>query len=375
MTAYATTTEFANILGIVKRIPDWDVGDSPTKEEVGTGDGSTLIFYLDQKNILADSYTLYYGATEATAVAFTETTHYSLDKETGKITLTTSGRTVLSTDNIYAEYKYLNIGMTDAYLQTVLERAKKEVDSTLNTIFTDGTAKNPSYPVVVLESQESQGLTQQRYWSKKRPLIDVSSSLADALTASGTTAGLASGDGSKFPSSGSVVVEEEIIDYTGVSTDTLTGLTRGSDGSTAAAHAAEKEVHSTIVQISGTREGTIPTWFVQEWKKKVFVGDLGETFLYWRGLQDGENIAENILLPEIGIANRFKIRYLYGFDTIPADIVRLNLLLAKRQLIQDNIGKSMIAGRDEFNPEMFNADQTEIARIVDAYRQNAMGNT
>ena len=64
------------------------------------------------------------------------------------------------------------------------------------------------------------------------------------------------------------------------------------------------------------------------------------------------------------VANRIKIIYLYGYDTIPEDIKRLNVLLAKRILIRDNVGKSLIEGRDEFRPEMYNIDEDEIKSIV-----------
>lgn len=376
MTAYATTLELAESLFIVGKVPSRDVGETPSLELVGTGDGSASVFYLDQERILAGTYTLYYGSAEASAVEFTETTYYSLNKDTGKVTLTSGGITELSTNNIYAEYKYVKeeAKLTDSFLTKVLNRAKQLVDDTLNTTFTDGTQTNPDYPLVADERQESKGVTQNRYWTKKRPLIDVSSTLASDLSSGGTTAELNSGDGDKFPTSGRIIIESEIIDYTGRTADILTGMTRGTDGSTAATHSTDKEVHTTIVQLSGTQEGTEPVWYIQEWNKDIYIDDLGEVFLHDSRLTDNST-GDNILLPEIGVANRFKIRYLHGYDTIPDDIKRLNILFAKRALIQDNIGQSLILGRDEFNPEMVNVDNTEIQRIINAYRQNGMGNT
>lgn len=43
--------------------------------------------------------------------------------------------------------------------------------------------------------------------------------------------------------------------------------------------------------------------------------------------------------------------------------------------MQDNISKSMIAGRNEFKPEMFNADKDEIRMIVNDYIILPIGNT
>ena len=375
MTAYATTEQFAEVIGVRNEVPTWDVGDSPVKETVGTGDESNATFWLDQRFIIASSYTLYYGATEAAATALTETTHYTLDKDKGKITLTTAGKSTVSTNNIYAEYSYFNNGMRDSYITTVLNRAKEEVDKLLNTTFTDGTASNPSYPVVTDERQESLGISMNRYWTKKRPVKDVNSVLANDLAAAGTTAAVTSGDGTNFPSSGQIIIGTEIISYTGTTaSDILTGLTRGVGDSTAAAHSADDEVHTAIIQISGTQEGTAPTWYPREWKKDVSVDDLGEVFLYENYLLN-DGTGENIILPRVGVANRIRLRYMYGFDTIPDDIVRLNLLLAKRMLTTDNISKAMIAGRNEFRPEMLNADLEEINRIVGAWKQIPMQTT
>jgi len=358
MTAYASTTELAEILGIKESVPSWDVGSSPVNETVGTGDDSTTVFYLDYKSILADSYTFYYGATAAATDTLTETTHFTLDKTKGKLTLTTAGVTLVSTNNIYSAYDRINNGMSDAYLQEVLERVQQFIEKKTNTKFTDGTATNPTYPVITKEEQETMGSFQDRYFTQERPLVDANSTLLSAMAVAASTAELQSGKGAEFPSSGQVVIEKEIISYTGVSTDTLTGCSRGVGDSTAAAHAAAKQVHSTIVLLSGTDEGTLQTWYVQEWNVDVHVDPLGQVFLHDSSVTGGYS-TETTPLEKIGVANRLNLRYLYGFDIIPNSIKRLNLLLAKKQLVQDNISKSMIAGRDEFNPEMFDADKEE----------------
>ena len=43
--------------------------------------------------------------------------------------------------------------------------------------------------------------------------------------------------------------------------------------------------------------------------------------------------------------------------------------------MQDNISKAIFQGRDEFNPEMFNADKMEADKIIAHYKQLDMGNT
>lgn len=359
---YATTLQLAQIIGIIKNIPSWSIGDeSPTNEAVGDGDDSKTQFFLDQINIIASSYTLY-----ANAVAMTETTHYTLDKDTGEITLTSTGVTLLSTDALTAKYKYFDNGMSDSYLTSVLERADKKIDNDLNTTFTDGTAANPSYPLET-EIQPSEGSYQDRIIINKKPLKDIETTLNGAHTDSITTISLAAGTGTNYPSSGSIIINSEVITYTDISTDDLTGCTRGTSETTAAAHSDGDAVHSTILFRSDTIEGTAVTWTVQPWGTSMFANSDGLIYKF--------KDADPAPLTRSGVANRRKIVYYYGDDTIPEDITRLSLLLAKRMLMNDNIGKAMIAGRDEFKPEMFNADIGEINSIMNSYVILPMGNT
>ena len=43
--------------------------------------------------------------------------------------------------------------------------------------------------------------------------------------------------------------------------------------------------------------------------------------------------------------------------------------------MQDNVGKAMIAGLNEFRPEMMNADELEMNKIINSYVVLPMGNT
>jgi len=359
---YATVLQLTAILNAKKDIPSWDVGSSPSKEEVGTGDNNETIFYLDHKNIIAETYNLYKGTTENGATAITETTHYTIDKDKGKITLTAAGVTLIGTNKIYAEYSYIELDIPDSYFNTIIERAEKEVDNLLNTIFTDGTAENPSYPSRT-EYQSSHGKYDRVYFSDKRPIIDVSSTLASDITSSDDSLSVASGDGSKFPSTGTIIIGNEIITYTGVSTDSLTGLTRGVDDSDAAVHTAGDEIHTTVVEVSASDEGSSPTWNVLKFPSEVAIDEeKSRIFIY-----------KNTILEDVYVTNM--IRYLYGWDSIPADITRLCLLLSKRMLINDTVGMSVFKGRNEFRPEMLNVDQGEINQIVSTYIELPMANT
>ena len=358
---YATPLMLSEIIGVKKDVPSWDVAGSPTNEAVGTGTGSLATFYLDQKSIISDSYTLY-----ANAIEMTETTHYVLTTDTGKIVLTTSGLTMLSTNALTAKYSYYDNKMKDSYITSVLERAEKEVDNSVNSIFTDGTADNPSYPIST-EIQSSRGFHHDRIITEKKPLIDIESTLDGDITAAATTISLASGEGENFPASGYIIVGSEVVSYTGVDTDDLTGCGRGALGTTAATHDDGDAVHTTILFRSDTTEGTAVTWTVQPWDTSMDATDDGLIYKFKDSDPDS--------LYRSGVANRIKIIYYYGYKTIPADITRLTLILAKKMLAQDNIGKAFIAGRNEFRPEMLNADESEMQLIMNSYIVLPMGNT
>ncbi len=359
---YATPFMFGQALGIIKDIPSWDVAATPTNEAVGTGDNSATQFFLDQKSVVSDSYILY-----ADGAAMTETTHYDIDTDTGEITLTAAGVTLLSTNDLTAKYSYYSNGMEDSYVQAVLSRAEAEVDKTLNTTFTDGTQTNPAYPVET-EIQPSEGLWQRGIITKLKPLKDVVSALDGAITDSDTTISLDSAQGGEqFPTSGYIIIGSEVITYTGVSSDDLTGCSRGVLGTTAAAHSNEDAVHSTIVFRSDTIEGTAASWTIQPWQTHIYANETGLIYKFKDASPDP--------LSRTGVGERIKIIYYYGNDTVPADITRLTIILAKRMLVQDNVSKAMIAGRNEFRPEMFNADEEEIRKIVSGHVINPMGNT
>ena len=364
---YATPLMFGEMLGFIKDIPSWDVSGTPTKENVGTGDNSVTTFYLDQKSVVSDSYEIYYGAASATAVALTETTHYELDNDTGTLVLTEAGVTLVNTAKIWAAYKYYSNGMKDTYLISVLSRAEKEVDNSTNSTYTDGTQDNPSYPIEI-EIQSSQGIFQDRIITELKPLLDVESALDGDITSTDTTISLTSAQGGEqFPSSGYLIIGSEVITYTGVSDDDLTGCTRGVLGTTAATHSNGDSVHSTIVFRSDTTEGTAVSWTVQPWQTSSYVSEEGLIYKFTSSSPDA--------LTRLGVAERIKIIYLYGYNVVPGDITRLTLLFAKKALMQDSVGKAVVAGRNEFKPELLNADNMEMEKIINSYIVLSMGNT
>ena len=87
----------------------------------------------------------------------------------------------------------------------------------------------------------------------------IATTLDGALTTSGGTGGSGTSitltDASGFPTAGSIVVDDkEIITYTGKSSNNLTGITRGTGGTTAVAHADDVAVKASVV---GTLNGAL----------------------------------------------------------------------------------------------------------------------
>jgi len=373
---YASTVQFAQALGISRAVPEWAAGTTPAKEEVGTGNGTNDTFYLDYKNVLYGATKLYTGgATEASCTTLlSETTHYVLELESGKITLTSAGVTLVSTHKIFASYSYVDpqYNLSNEYLADVLVRVEEQIDGELNTTFT-ADATNPDWPFVLREEQASKGWFDRVYFSRYRPLIDCESVLADDVDVSQDTLLLA--DASSFPMQGYVIIENEVMRYTGVSTNTLTGVVRAQFGTSASAHVTGAEVHTTIVEVSPTPEGQIPVWSVMAWNTRMFARPLtGAVQILENNLIAPDYIASHLHRAQ-GVSSRFRLTYYYGYQGIPRDIERLAILFAKKSLMTDTVGRSIIAGRNEFNPGMFEYGKSEADRILARYRQLPMGNT
>ncbi|QDP57908.1 MAG: hypothetical protein Unbinned1693contig1002_52 [Prokaryotic dsDNA virus sp.] len=117
--AYASNLKFVQESGLGLRVID---------ENVGTGDGAETDFDLDYDNIISGGYTISYatsGSNDFTALI--ETTHYTLDKESGRIVLEAAGVSAIGTDIIYATYWYTDT-FSDTVITNLLATADDEID-------------------------------------------------------------------------------------------------------------------------------------------------------------------------------------------------------------------------------------------------------
>ena len=369
---YATVGQLAQAIGIKVDVPSWAPGAEPSNEEVGTGDDSETIFYLDQKNILDGTYTLFYGSDATATDELIDVTDYSIESDTGKITLEAAGVTKLSTSTIFAEYSYTKNAMSNSYLTEVLNRAEVKVGNETNTTFTDGTAANPSYPEET-EIQSSPGYFREQIIAEEKPLIDIVTTLDGDLAIDATTVPVATGTGTNYPSSGSIIIDSEVITYTGITTDDLTGCTRGAMDTDAATHDDLAPIHSTILFLSNTQEGSSRVYTAQPWNTQMHATEIGLFYSYNQSVFNESQFPNR--LPKQDVADRVKLIYYHGYTTIPEDITRLTIVFAKEMLVKDSIGSSLIAGRDEFSPGMMTTDKGEIESIINSYIVIPMGNT
>jgi len=369
---YATSSQLAQIIGIKIDVPSWEAGKTPENESVGQGDSSEKVFYLNHRNILDSSYTLFYGDDSSATDELIDTTDYSIESDTGIITLTDAGVTKVAAKKIYAKYSYTKNGMENTYLVEVLNRAEAKVDNETNTTFTDGTATNPAYPSET-EIQSSPGYFREQIIAEEKPLIDIVTTLDGALAIDAEIVPLTTCNGSNYPTSGSIIIDSEVITYTGITADNLTGCTRGAMSTTAATHDDLAPIHSTILFVSNTQEGTSVDYTVQPWNTYMHATETGLFYTYNQSVFNTSQFPNRLTRQDI--ADRVKLIYYHGYTTIPADITRLTLIFAKEMLLKDNIGSSLIAGRDGFQPGVMDTDSKETDSIINSYVITPMGNT
>lgn len=357
--------------------PDWTDGSSPSNqnyEEVGTGNSSTTTFYLDKKAVIADTYTIAMAASSgATMTALTETTHYTLDKDRGIITLTAGGLSSLSTNLLYARYQYNQLGLTDTLLNNALTRAQEWIDQQTGTHFCDGTVATPDYVLVTKEAHDGQGWYDRGYYTDRYPVANVTTTLSADASTTATSISVVSSNG--FGSTGTLAIGTEKITYTGKTSVSFTGLTRGVDDTDGEAHTSGDAVTSYIIEQSTTVEGTTPSFEVLQKDIDCDVDtESGRVSILADDYTSAASAYWNITRPPMGVPNRFRATYLYGYSSIYDDIVRLTLMVATKELLHQTVAKAHISGQNEFNPSLINVDEDWIKQTIDFYRSYRSNN-
>jgi len=358
-----TTEELAEFVGIKRTIPDL-LGISSTRanEAVGTIATGTMEYYLDYGLVIAATYTLY-----ADGVALTETTDFTLDKDLGRITLATGKDVTYNTQALTAKYSHLNNGdqfvITDSELQAVLDRSLAEVNEDTNTVFVDGTTATPDYVQVTNEKHSGQGGFNRAYFTDHYPLPDVSATLNGAITADDAVITVVSTSG--FPTTGVITIETNKIAYTGKSDTTFMGCTN------VLAHDDELTVYPYCIEVSTTQQGTEPSWTVFEVDEEFDIHlTSGRIHLY---TDDSSQLTTRYLFPPRLVPNRVRFTYFYGNDTIPADIKRVELMIAANELENRRLHSYVINGVS-YDSSAINVDKAWIKETIMKYKSLKVSN-
>lgn len=128
--------------------------------------------------------------------------------------------------------------------------------------------------------------------------------LSTALGTGDTSVVLASATG--FPTAGAVVIGNEVIFYTGVSGATLTGCTRGADGTTAATHSVGVPVGAAIVAFH--HNGLMTEVIAVETFLNTKFGTSGSAYTVSRALQTNSSSG----IPEVSSVTNTELGYLSG---------------------------------------------------------------
>lgn len=366
-TEYATPLELNEFMGLIDDTLDRSASSPTFFEDMGQGAASRSKYALSKPGYIADTLSLYYDDSETNAIAnnqtLTESTHYSIDNDSGIITLTAAGISAVSTDNVFADYKYNLVGMSNKEVQDSLNRACKLLESITNNLWTDGTQATPNYKSVSDELKMGQGAHQRSYFTKQRPIANVSTIINGAVSASATTITVDSTQG--FPSSGSVECAGLKLTYTGKTSTTFTGVS----GVTTSI-ADDTVVNSFIVEYSIDAPGGTPTFTVANKDSDYSIDfETGRIELFNKSnAVDGVNRTIASANPSYRIADRVKISYLRGNDSIPSDIKYAVLALASKDLMKSAVRKAHSGGMNKYNPSLLNVDEMEIKRILKEHK-------
>jgi len=150
------------------------------------------------------------------------------------------------------------------------------------------------------------------------------STLSSGINASVTSLTMASS--TSFPSSGTIQIDDELITYTGNSSGTLSGLTRGAKGTTAATHSSGATVTdaSNFFTWNGTTSGDIVTapglWSLDNFGNKLIATISGGETFEWDSDPTGATETRATLLANAPTSSSFSLvstpdRHLIFFGT------------------------------------------------------------
>ena len=356
----STVLSLCRYLGLIKTIPN---KDTTTRENIGTGDGSETIFWLDNLGVIENTYAFSYGSSEASLTTLTETTHYTLDLETSKLTLTGTGVTAVGTDNIYGEYKYNSQEFTNQEFLDALNAAETKILKRTEMTFADSSTTDPAYRKIITEPIKGHYNPYDKVFDLNwGPTVRFVGTVNGAYTTGGVTITL--NDGGGLPTAGTLYIGGNKVAYSGRSTNNITVP------STTPSIADAAIVRGEVIEISMEPEGSATNYVVLD-------PDTEYEIDYAQGRI---KILSNAYLGEITGSDRIypsnyllQVTYFHAWHekgadpTIPDEIEYVTNMIASRRLMGSIVAKAHNTGLNDFNPALVNVDEDAISEILDHY--------
>lgn len=184
-----------------------------------------------------------------------------------------------------------------------------------------------------------------RFKLKKAPILSSKTQLNGATTTSATTITVDST--SDFPSAGTIFIYNgtngtEQITYTGTTSTTFTGCTRGANSTTATAHADNSYV--TMISLSKNDQGKSSSDSWTDLEPQVGAG--GDFLLK----PDTGIITFVDNIPALGF-RRTRASYTYGYVSVPKTVERLCILLSVRDTLVSKGNQSQFDSTDSISLE------------------------
>ena len=358
---YTTVQKFWKFMGLNESVLDFQPGNTPSKETVAASPVTAGDYYLDQLGVNEDTLKLYAGITQLTI-----TTDYTFNSDTSKVTITASGATALSGEDLTADYEYNALGQDLNYNETVrlLEQSENRVKNECNVTFANQSDAAPAYLSVSDEKQPGKGGIANLYQAYNWPIVKLQTTVDGDYTTGGATLSLV--DASGFPSAGTIYIGGNKVSYTAKTGNDLTVPTSTpsiSDGAT---------VRGEVVEVSTSPSGNDPSFTVLNPDSDYTIDyDTGSIQIMDEFYFATDSISD---APPDGVYDRLKLNYQHAYHNVgvdavvPEEIEEVVYMMAGRQVLQRTVLKSNAGQRDNFSSQSFAFSKTDIEEILRRYR-------
>jgi hypothetical protein len=243
----------------------------------------------------------------STAVTITFSSAHNINK--GDIILLDNFSSITNSNFVAADFNDNKFQVTTIPTSTTLTVTMDSAESGSGASTSGGIRVKHYYPVGVALEVASTGWGLGSWGGIEAGVF--TSTLSSSINTSVTTLTMASA--SSFPSSGTVIIANELITYTGVSGNTLTGLTRGANGTTAASHSSGATVKDASgyagwnTAVSGDVVTAPGLWSLDNFGNKLVATITGGESFEWDSNPTGANNTRATIITNAPTASEFSL--------------------------------------------------------------------